>query len=178
MRETVPTNSSSRWWLTILWWAATVITLVLVDDMITGPVFWLLSLVSRPGATIVAFVASFVFQVWLSWAGMNVKSGGRAEAWTNRLMGARKMTHIEENQESLRRHVVSMASAIVVSPLIGGVLPVLLLHRRGLISVDRLRRLAFVTAAIYATEFALIHGGYGMGAVVRVIVGRVFGWSV
>lgn len=169
MSKTAPATTSPCWSL-IFWWAATIITLVLLDDLLFGPAFWALSQVGQVLATVTAFLASFVFQIWMTWAGLRPQPGRVAQFFVNRLMVAHKRRQITEREETLRNQITSIASAIVASLLFGGVIPVIFLHRRGMMSVGYLRRLSFVTSAVYAIEFALIHGGYGFGAVVRWLV--------
>jgi hypothetical protein len=169
MSKTVPIKIV-RWGSFVFWWGVTLVTLILLDDLLFGPIFWLLSQVDRAMATAAAFCASFAFQVWTNWAGLRPNPGRVAQFFINRLMIARKKHQIVEREESLRRQIISGSSALGASLLVGGVIPIIFLHRKGVLGIGHLRRLALMTSAIYATEFALIHGGYGLGA--------VLGWLV
>lgn len=169
MSETVPIRVK-RVASFIFWWGVTLVTLVLIDDLVFGPVFWMLSQVNAVMATATAFGVSLVFQLWVNWAGLQPEPGRTARFFINRLMAAHKRSQVVEREESVRRMIVSGASATAISLLVGGVLPIIFLHRRQMMDVGRLRRLAVLTSTIYAIEFALIHGGYGLGAVV--------GWMV
>jgi hypothetical protein len=47
--------------------------------------------------------------------------------------------------------------AVLLAPIIGGVLPPLLLHKRGW-SRGAVVRVGVLTSVIYAAEFSLLHG--------------------
>ena len=53
--------------------------------------------------------------------------------------------------------MLGAGSAILLSPVIGGVVPPMVLWHRGH-PARFVRRLSVVTAAVYASEFALLHG--------------------
>lgn len=170
--ETAPVIPSrfARWASFVFWWGVTLLTLIVLDDLTVGPAFWLLALVSPILSTIVAFCVSFVFQLWLIYSVTSGQPSRRATRFINRLLPTHKSSRVVACEQSIRRRVVSSLSAIVVTLLIGGVLPVVFLYREGRMRASALRRLALVTTALYALEFALIHGGYGLGAVVRWLV--------
>jgi hypothetical protein len=151
----------------IFWWGMTVLTLLVLDDLLFGPVFWTLALVSPMLSTVAAFVASVGFQTWLVTAGMREHPTGIASFFLRRLMLERKNEKIAERERALRYSAASVIGAFVVAPLVGGVIPALILHKYNLMSTVRLRAFAFALSVIYAFEFALIHGGYGIGALVR-----------
>lgn len=162
MSKIAPTRTS--WWLSIFWWAVTLVTLILIDDLFFGPAFWALSLLNPLLATVLAFLISFYVQVWVTMEGLTPAPRKLAKLVINRLMLARKSGRIVEREGSLLSRVTSVVSAVLMSLVVGGVLPVLLLNKSGKLSTRHLRRLSLLTSAIYATEFALIHGGYGLGA--------------
>lgn len=168
MGKIVPTRVS--WWESMFWWATTLTTLILLDDLTTGPAFWLISLISPWLATGLAFVVSFMFQVWVTRAGLTAEPGKVAQFFLRKLNLNRKNRQIEQREESLTRKVTSTVSAVLVSLIVGGVLPILLLHKSGKADVKRLHRLVWLTAGCYAVEFALIHGGFGAGALLRWLV--------
>jgi hypothetical protein len=166
-------RSSSRAWLAAAWWwLGLVAALVIMDDLMFGSVFWVLSLVLGNYATLAAFVLSFAAQLALSWAAMRRFPHPWVGGAVNRLLPVRKHLEYQQRQESLLQRAVSSVGAVLVSLLVGGVLPVVLMYRRGG-DVGRLRKLAVITAAVYAAEFALLHGNSGMGAALRSMLGWV-----
>ena len=150
---------------TVWWWVVTLAVLIVLDDLVYGPLFWIASLLNVVWATVAAFAASFAFQMWLNMAYIRTAPAPWAQRVVDRLTLARKSPSIERRERTIQQRAVSYVGAIMVTPIIGGVLPVVFLYRRGAMDVGGLRRLAVLTSGIYATEFALIHGGYGLGAV-------------
>lgn len=147
----------TNWRSTILWWVATVTTLVVLDDLVFGPAFWALA---RTSGAIVAVVAVFVVyipaQMFLVYRGTTVQPGRIASWWLRRLDLGRRSLHIQQNVDTVRGAVTGGVMAIVVSPVIGGVLPPLLLWRRGW-DQSSARVVAVPCAALYAATFSLIH---------------------
>ena len=150
----------------IFWWIVTLTTLIIVDDLLFGPFFWALALWSAPVATIIAFAASYAMQIWLIRAGTRPDMGRIARAMLARMMLGHKREEIAVRETSLKERSATIAGAFIMTPIIGGVLPALLLAKRG---VD-VTRLSYLLALIYSIEFAAIHGGYGFGWLVRVMV--------
>lgn len=156
----------------VFWWTITIITLFVLDDLVFGPIFWGLAVFTTPiVATVVAFCSSWAFGTWLVRAGLKDEPSKLAQGMLNRLMLGHKNSHIHRREESLKRNVASAAGALVVTPLVGGVIPSLLLRKHELMAVDSIRRYSVLLCAIYALEFAAIHGGYGFGAAARGIFG-------
>jgi hypothetical protein len=172
--EIAPTHTPR--WKSALWWALTLVTLFLIDDIFIGPIFWGISVVSPLLSTVLAFTSSFAFQVWVTRAGMSQRPTKWAQSYIDGLMLTQKKGEVVERKGSLQSTITSTVSAVLMSLLIGGILPVLLLHKNGKLKEKYLLRLMWLTSAIYATEFALIHGGYGLGAVARWAFGLLVGW--
>jgi hypothetical protein len=170
MSKDVPTTNL-HWWSSIAWWGVTIVTLVLVDDLLFGPFFWVAAQFSRSMATVFAFLLSFGFQLWLNWAALQPQQGRVAKAMLDRLRVPRKRPEVVAHEASVQQRIVSAASAVATSLLIGGVLPIIFLRDRDVMSVARLRRLSILTASVYSAEFALLHGGYGFGEVLHVVLG-------
>lgn len=140
------------------WWVATLLTLVVLDDLTFGPFFWAISRLVGPGAAVAAVYAVYVpAQVYLVRRATEPEPGPIATFFLRRLQLERRSSAIAERERALHGRVIGAGSAIALSLVIGGVLPLLLLWRRGF---DRsfVRRLSYVTAVVYATEFALFHG--------------------
>ncbi|HYI61869.1 MAG TPA: hypothetical protein VEW93_08710 [Acidimicrobiales bacterium] len=143
---------------TVLWWAATVLTLVLLDDLTFGPVFWVVSRVGSPSAGFLVALAVYVpAQIALVHRGTSDRPGRLATFMLSRLDLQRRSRQIAAREQDMRARVTGVASAFGLSLVIGGVLPVLLLHRAGY-GTGFVRRLAVATSVAYAIEFALLHG--------------------
>ena len=153
------------------WWIVTIVTLFVLDDLVFGPGYWLLALVNPLFSTVVAYAVSFVFQVWLINACLRPKTGKIATFAIERLMLERKNVEIAKREQSIKRSATSALGALLVTPLIGATIPTLLLHKHQLMEVQVLRWFSLLLAAIYSAEFALIHGGYGFGGLLRTLVG-------
>lgn len=158
----------------LFWWGVTIVTLFILDDLVFGPLFWALSIRSKPLSTALAFVASWCFGIWLIDAGVRDNPSKLASWFLNRLMLERKNGHISVREDSIKKQAASSIGAVLVTPLIGAVIPVLLLDKRRRMTGTSLRIHAFGLTALYAVEFALLHGGYGIGGLVRVITGAIF----
>lgn len=156
------------------WWSVTLVTLFILDDLVFGPVFWALSIRSRPLSTGVAFLASWCFGIWLIDAGVRDKPSKLASWFLKRLMLERHNNHVADREDSIKKRAASTMGAILVTPVIGAVIPVLLLDKRQRMTGRSLRTHAFGLTAFYAVEFALLHGGYGIGGIVREITEAVF----
>lgn len=156
--------------LSIFWWTVTVLTLFVMDDMVFGPVFWAISVWSQVGATVLAFVISLLFQLWLVRAGTSSNPGRVAKFMLKRLMLERKNPEVEKREEKIKAKSAKISGAILVSPLIGGVLPILLLYKHQF-SRNTTLEVAWATTFIYAIEFCLLHGGYGFGRIAHSIFG-------
>lgn len=144
--------------LVVAWWAATVLTLVVLDDLTFGPAFWALARLAGPLVAVVAIFSIYVPAQLLILRGATSDSPGRATRFfLRRLDLERRNPQLARNEQQLRSKVVGAGSAVVLSLVIGGVLPPLLMWRRG---ADRgfVLRLGMVTSVVYAAEFAVLHG--------------------
>ncbi len=144
--------------VTVMWWLATLVTLVILDDLTFGPVFWL---ISRLGSPIAGFLAALVIyvpvQVGLVWAATSGDPGRAASFLLRRLDLERRSQNVADREQRLHRRITGAASAVALSFVVGGVLPPLVLWRSGF-STRFVRRLSLVTASAYAVEFSLVHG--------------------
>jgi len=151
------------------WWAVTIITLVIVDDLVFGPVFWAIALLNRFAAVALAFFASWLYGTWLVFRGTREESGRVAQFLLNRLWLERSNPEIAQRTQRVHSSVTSVVAATLATPFIGGVIPALILHKRDAMPLSQIRRLAVFLTALYALEFALIHG-YGFGGAARALV--------
>jgi hypothetical protein len=151
--------------VSLFWWIVTILTLFILDDLVFGPFFWAVSVWSQPLATGLAFAASWSFGMWLIIASLRANPSRPSQFMLNRLMLARQNGEIARREASIRHQAASVAGAFLVTPLIGAVIPTLLLAKHNVLSSERLVRLAVPMTALYASEFALIHGGYGIGGI-------------
>lgn len=137
---------------------ATVLTLVVLDDLTFGPAFWALARLAGPLVAVVAIFCVYVPAQLLILASATSEAPGRVTTFfLQRLDLERRNPQLARNEHQLRSKVVGAGSALLLSLVIGGVLPPLLLWRRG---ADRrfVLRLGVATSVIYAAEFAFLHG--------------------
>lgn len=140
------------------WWVATLATLVVLDDLTFGPFFWAISRLAGAGAAVAAIYIIYVpVQVYLVYRATEPEPGRFAAFFLSRLQVDRRSDAIARREQTLHNRVLGTGSAVALSLVIGGVLPLLLLWRRGY-PRRFLRRLSYLTATIYATEFAVFHG--------------------
>lgn len=85
-------------------------------------------------------------------------------------MLTRKSNKVAEREIVIKGKIISAFGAFMATPLIGGVVPILILHKYGITTKSKLRYLGVLLSVMYALEFAMIHGGYGIGATLRVLV--------
>ncbi len=144
--------------VTVWWWALTVATLVVLDDLTFGPLFWAIARLAGAGVAVAAVYAVYVpAQLWVLSRGVTDEPGRLATWFLQRLDLQRRAKPVQENEARVRSRVVGVGSALVLSLLIGGVLPPLLLWRRGW-ERRTVMQVGVATSVIYATEFALLHG--------------------
>lgn len=142
----------------IFWWGVTLVTLVILDDMVFGPIFWGLAAYNRLLSTVVAFFASWVFGMWLVNAGLKDEPGKLANFFLSHLMLGHKTKQIHEREQRVSQAAASGLGALLVTPVIGGVIPSLVLRKYELMETDAIRSYAVLLTAVYAVEFAAIHG--------------------
>ncbi len=141
-----------------LWWLATVLTLVLLDDLTFGPFFWAVSRSAGAAAAVVLILAIYVpAQVLLVRAATAPEPPRLAVFFLRRLELERRSNEIATREAELKGRVAGAMSAIAIAPVLGGVLPPILLWRAGW-SARFVVRLSYLTATIYALEFAALHG--------------------
>ncbi len=156
-----------KYFLSAFWWLVTIITLFILDDLLFGPFFWALSLWSQAGSTLIAYLASFSFGSWLVLGALRDDPSKPARFFLKRLMLERPNHEIAVREDSIKRTATSFLGALLVTPLIGGVIPTTILAKKAVAPLPVLRRYGVCLTALYAVEFALLHGGYGIGAIVR-----------
>lgn len=144
------------WLTTAGWWALTIALLVLLDDLTYGPAFWLLSLAAGPVAIFVAFSLYFIVQLYLVFEGTKEEPSRGAASLLRRLRLARRSDEVAKREVRIHETVTGAAAAVALAPFIGGVLPPLLLSKRGW-ERRHVLWISTATAAIYAAEFAFLH---------------------
>lgn len=140
------------------WWVVTLGTLLVIDDLTFGPAFWWLSrTVGRVPASTTAFCVYLAAQILLVYRGTTESPGRLASFFLRRLDLTRRHPRVEAHERAVRSGIVGGLSAILAAPVIGGVIPPLVLWRIGF-SRRYVRSLVLLTAPVYATEFAFLHG--------------------
>ncbi len=145
-------------WATIWWWFVTILTLVVLDDLTFGPFFWFLSRVAGAlWAMLAVYVVYVPAQLFLVSRGTTDDPGGVAAWFLKRLDLQRRYREVGANEMLLRSKVAGGVSSVLMSLLIAGVLPPLLLWRQGY-QRRFVMSIAVVCSVAYATEFAILHG--------------------
>lgn len=159
MSDSGPVSAERRPWLSsVAWWSLTILVLTVVDDLTFGPLFWLLSRTAGPViAGLTAWVAYTVIQITLVRQGTEEEPHRVAAFLLNRLSLERRFDQVGVREQSLHASVTDVVTATLASLVIGGVLPPLILYRRGR-ARESVRRISYLTAPIYAVEFGLLHG--------------------
>jgi hypothetical protein len=151
-------DNSTHWCTAAAWWIVLVATLVVLDDLTFGPLFWFISRTAGPTYGFGAAIAVYVpVQIWLVRRGTTADPGLVAGFFLKRLSLERRSSQVAVREQALHRRVRDSGTAFALALVIGGVLPPLLLQRRGF-PTQYVRRLSYVTAPIYALEFAVLHG--------------------
>lgn len=146
------------WWRVAIWWTVTVVTLVVLDDLTFGPLFWLISRTAGPWiSAATALVVYTAAQVFIVFRATEERPGRIAGFFLRRLDLNRRSQHVAANERRLHSQVAGWSSALLMTPIIGGVLPPLLLWRIGW-NRRLVRHVVLVCAPIYASEFAILHG--------------------
>lgn len=147
-------------------WLVTIVSLVILDDMVFGPVFWAIGALWGPlVSTAIAFLVYFPVQIWLVRRGTSAHPRRLAAFMLRRLGLDHSGGWSRPREHAVRSRILGGGSAVALSPVVGGVIPPMLLWRQGF-GATFVRRLSVVTAAVYAGEFALLHGWIA-GNVVR-----------
>jgi hypothetical protein len=144
-------------WRTACWWVLTLMVLVVLDDLTFGPFFWALSRLAGTGIAVAAVFAIYVpAQVALVHRGTSDDPGRLATFFLRRFDVERRNEEIAQREFRIHSRIVGAGSALALSLVIAGVLPCLLLWRRGYPRPFVLR-LAVPAAILYAAEYALLH---------------------
>lgn len=147
-----------RFAIAFFWWVVTLGTLLVLDDLTFGPAFWWLSRTAgREVASTTAFCLYLGAQILLVYRGTTENPGRLAGFFLRRLDLTRRHAGVEAREKAVRSGIVGGMSAVLAAPVIGGVIPPLVLWRIGF-SQRYVRSLVLLTAPVYAAEFAFIHG--------------------
>lgn len=115
-----------------------------------------------------AFVAAWSFGMWLVIAGTRQEPSAIAQFFLKRLLLEPTNGRFANQEATIQRVAgASYIGAIFVAPIIGGVVPSLLMYKYQLAPATTVRRFAVLLNAIFALEFAAIHGGYGIGGILH-----------
>lgn len=157
---------------TLLWWTVLFLALVVADDLAFGWIFWIIAVLTHPFVSAaVAFAVYWVVGYKITMGGLSPNPGRLTGWFLHRLQLERKNSDLKALEESLMNKITSVTIAVPMSLLFGGVVTVLWLYKRTVVNYGRARLLAIGLCAIYAVEFAAIHG-LGMGS----LAGGVLHW--
>lgn len=142
---------------TLYYWVALLVVLVLADDATFGWIFWLLSQVNPVLSAAVAVAMYWAIGYWITLQGLREQPRPVAAWFLKRLQLERKNRELAKRERALREKIRSVAIAVPMALLFGGVVTTLYLRRREVIDDDRARSVAFWLTGLYSLEFALIH---------------------
>lgn len=154
---------------TLYYWTLLLITLVVLDDLTFGWIFWALAQIHPMLSALVALCVYWALGYWLTIRGLSPVPGKLAARFLNRLQLERKNPELRDRQDQLKNRITSIAWAVPMSLLLGGVVTTLWLRRRGVVSDTGAYRLGFWLCGLYALEFAFIHG-FGIGGSLRLLL--------
>ena len=152
-----PESAVIRTLRNLFWWTALLVTLIVVDDLLFGPIAWGLAQISVWLAAVVGFTAMWGFSYWLVLVGLRPDPPRLAQAMLRRLQLERRSAELQAREASLKERLTSVGIAIPMSLLFGGVVTSLWLRRRDVVNDTQVRRLALYLTALYACEFVLLH---------------------
>lgn len=155
---------------TLYYWMLLLVILVMVDDLVFGWFFWGLSQIHPLLSFVIAIMASWSLGVWLTMRGLAPEPGRLAGWFLYRLQLERGNPELRAREDELKEKITSVGVAVPMSLLFGGVVTTLWLRRRGVVSDESAKRLAFVLCGLYAFEFATIHA-FGIG-------GSIFAFAI
>lgn len=150
-------KSQLSWLRTLYYWLLLLLTLLILDDLVFGWIFWALAQFNLVGTIVFAIVTSWVFGYWLTLRGLKPHPGRIAKFLLSRLQLERKNEELQRRERQIRDKLVSSGAAVPMTLLFGGVVATLWLRRQGAIDDVQARRLAFWLSGVYALEFAFIH---------------------
>lgn len=142
---------------TLYYWLVLFIILVLADDATFGWVFWLLSQTNPLFSAAVAVVIYWSVGYLVALQGLRDRPRPIAAWLLQRLQLERKNPELARRQLRLKERITSVAVAVPMALLLGGVVTTLYLRRQRLVDDNRARRVALWLTGLYALEFAAIH---------------------
>lgn len=152
---------------TLYYWTLLLITLVVLDDLTFGWIFWALAQIHPLVSASFALVIYWGLGYWITLRGLAPQPGKLAGWFLNRLQLERKNPELRVREQQLKDMITSIGVAFLMALLFGGVLTTLWLRRREVVDDQQARKLAFWLCGLYALEFALLHG-LGIGGAIFV----------
>lgn len=161
MGDTVEVRHPSRL-RTLYYWTLLLVTLVVMDDLTFGWIFWGLAQIHPLVSAAIAFGISWSLSYWLTLRGLSPTPGRLANWFLNRFQLERSNPELRVREVQLKEKITSISVAVPMALLFGGILTTLWLFRRGVVDRKKARTIAFWLTGLYAVEFAFIHG-FGIG---------------
>jgi hypothetical protein len=134
------------------------ITLIVLDDLVFGWIFWALAQINPFLSATVAFLSSWSFSYWLTVKGLSPNPGKVAALLLSRFQLGHKNPELQRREQELLNKITSIGIAIPMTLLFGGVVTTLWLRRKNVVSATHAYRLGFILTGVYAVEVALVHG--------------------
>lgn len=151
-----------------VWWLATFAALVVVGDISDGWVFWVIAHFSVWLSAASALVWAWGTGYWLTLRGLSPSPGRIASFFLRRLSLEPSGGAVAERTAEMHRRVTSIAWAVPMTLLLGGVVTTLVMRKSGVIVGDACRRWGCWLSGLFAVEFAAIHGLAIGGALAKV----------
>lgn len=143
---------------TLYYWILLMITLIILDDLTFGWIFWGIAQINPFVSAAIAFMASWVFGYWLVVCGLSPNPGKIAKILLDRFQLGKKNSELRAREEELLNRMTSIGIAVPMTLLFGGVVSTLWLRRKSVVSDKQAYRVGLVLTGIYAVEFAVVHG--------------------
>jgi hypothetical protein len=150
---------------TLYYWALLFVTLLIVDDASFGWVFWGISQYSLAVSAVTALVVYWSLGYMITIRGLTPNPGKWAGWFLNRLQLGHGNMELRSRKSRLQGKVTSIAAAIPMTLLFGGVLTTLWLRRQKVVDDHQARVLGFWLCGLFALEVAAIHA-LGIGGLI------------
>lgn len=149
---------------TFYYWLLLLLSLILIDDLAVAWIFWAIAQIDPWLSASIALLSSWLLGWWLTVRGLKSNPGELARSLLRGLRLERKNPELAERERQLMRRVRSVAIALPMSLLFGGIITTLYLRRHEVVNDRQGFWLGGALAFMYACEFAAIHGlGIGGG---------------
>jgi hypothetical protein len=150
---------------TLRTWVLLFLALFVADDLTFGILFWVITQYSIYVSAAAAFVLYWAIGYWVTLRGLRPNPG----KWASKLLKWLQLEHenpeLHKLEADLQNKITSVATAVPMTLLFGGIFTTLWLHRRNVVDTKQAKRLAFWLCGLYAFEPTAIHA-VGIGGLI------------